>query len=133
MLDATLDEAIVTAEHAAERASQYKSETYLAVLLTRLLGSVTKGPIVQSNRANVAATPLSSVKPYSAAELFATKVWETEIEKVLLAGYFLENYSKLSSYTIAQIRDLLVIAKVALPKNVNLAVLQAVQKGWMME
>ncbi len=130
-----LDSAMDLATSAARKALEYKAETYFAVLLSALLGS-------DSARAASVNTPIPPPenrpsayveKKYSAAELFASRTWSTEIEKVTLAGYFLERQSQVPSYRIADIRNCLISAKVALPANVNLAVLKAVQKGWMMQ
>jgi hypothetical protein len=133
MNETTLDLAIQTAKEAAESAKDYKSETYAAVLLFELMRSA----VATKNRYELAQAPSSHSprreKPYSSAELFATKSWNTEIEKVVLAGYFLERFGRSVSYTIEEVRNCLLSAKVAQPKNLSLAILQAVQKGLMME
>jgi hypothetical protein len=130
-----IDQAIEFAANAAKKASEYKSETYFAVLVSLLLAPTnvgassdqvhSEGPAVSSNS--------QSQKQYSAAELFASTTWETEIEKATLAGYFLERYSAMPNYSVDEIRKCIISAKVPAPANVNLAVLKAAQKGWMME
>jgi len=72
-------------------------------------------------------------KPFSASEFFYARAWSSEIDKVLLAGAFLEAHSGLLNYTIKQVRDCLVSAKVSVPKNISLAFLRAARHGWMME
>jgi hypothetical protein len=129
-----LDMAIQTAKHAAEKARDFKPETYGAVLLFELMRSSVPTSRIRSELPD--ATPAhvpARTKPYSAAELFASKNWRTEIDKVVLAGFFLEQFGGIQSYTIQEIRDCLVAAKISLPKNINLAILQAAQKGWIME
>ena len=130
-----LAEAITTAEEAAKGSSEFKHETYFAILLTSLLSQGKTHAVLPQVPAGPTAQIVQTVpvKPYSAAELFATKKWATEVDKVMLAGYFLESFSNVQNYTVAEIRDLLLTAKVGAPKNPNLAVLQAVQRGWMME
>jgi hypothetical protein len=129
-----LESAIQTAIHAAEKARDFKPETYSAVLLFELMRSAV--PTSKSRYELAASTPShvpAPAKAYSAAELFASKNWRTEIDKVVLAGFYLEQFGSIQSYTIQEIRDCLVAAKIILPKNVNLAILQAAQKGWIME
>lgn len=131
----TVDGAIAEATRAAQSSDGYKSETYFAVLLASLL----RGGY-ELARSDSAATgvprrlaPDELEKPYSPGELFASKEWSTEVDKVVVAGHFLEHYKKLSSFTIENIRSCLISAKVSVPKNVNLAIFQAVQRSWMME
>ena len=50
-----------------------------------------------------------------------------------MAGWYLERYAGGTNYTIQEIKSCLFSAKVPLPRNINLAVLQAVQRGLMME
>jgi hypothetical protein len=128
-------EAIRTAEGAAESRSEYKNETYFAILLASLLSSGRGAVALHQAPPSSAAEVASAIpqKPYSAAELFAIKKWSSEVDKVMLAAYFLETYSHSQNYTVAELRDLLLTAKVGAPKNINLAILQAVQRGWMME
>ena len=129
-----LDMAIQTAKRAAGRTQDFKQETYGAVLLFELMRSAIPTSKGRSElpRATSADVPVRT-KPYSAAELFSSKNWRTEIDKVVLAGFFLERFGGIQSYSIQEIRDCLVAAKISLPKNINLAILQAAQKGWVME
>ena len=130
-----LDAAVEKARHAAQKAANYESETYLAVLLVSLLREST-GPLGTAgleHRSVTGGPGGPRGKAFSAPEYFAAKSRSTEIDKVVLAGYFLERHSEVPSYSIREIRDCLVSAKVSIPKNLNLAMIQAVQKGWMME
>jgi hypothetical protein len=129
-----LETAIRTARHAAERAQDFKPETYAAVLLFELMRSTVPAPRYRNELPPTVPTHAPKrEKPYSAAELFASKTWCTEIDKVVVSAFFLERFGERANYTIEEIRACLVAAKVPLPKNVNLAILQAVQKGLMME
>jgi hypothetical protein len=107
-----LESAIQTARRAAEKARDFKPETYAAVLLFELMRSAV--PTSRSRYEIPAAT-------------------QTEIDKVVLAGFYLEQFGGIQNYTIQEIRNCLVAAKIILPKNINLAILQAAQKGWIME
>jgi hypothetical protein len=125
--------AMRTARHAAEKARDFRSETYGAVLLFELMRSAV--PVPRSSRELVAAVPAPGPrreKAYSPAEFFASKSWTTEIDKVVVASYFLEHFGENASSTVDEVRNCLVAAKVPLPKNVNLAIIQAVKKGLMM-
>jgi len=127
--------AIRNAVKAAESAESYKSETYLAILLTELLrGAV---PVIQASRAEPAVVTGprggSDAKPYSAPELFASMGWKTDLDKVVLAGYFLEHHSGADRFNVNDIRTCLISAKVPSPKNLALALLKSVQRGWLME
>jgi hypothetical protein len=125
--------AMRTARHAAEKARDFRSETYGAVLLFELMRSAV--PEARSRHELAATAPPPAPKrekAYSPAELFASKSWTTEIDKVVVASYFLERFGENASSTVDEVRNCLVAAKVPLPKNVNLAIIQAVKKGLMM-
>lgn len=125
--------AIKTARHAADKARDFRSETYGAVLLFELMRSAVPAARSRHELAATVPTPApKGEKAYSPAELFASKAWTTEIDKVVVASFFLERFSENSSSTVDEVRNCLVAAKVPLPKNVNLAIIQAVNKGLMM-
>jgi hypothetical protein len=109
-----LDQAMEFASDAAKRAPEYKAETYLGVLVGVLLGQGNNVAVMRQTVPEGAETKFKSALPkqYSAAELFASTKWETEIEKVTVAGFFLERYSGLISYAVNEIRNCLVSAKV---------------------
>jgi hypothetical protein len=139
MKESNVDLAVQEAKRAAENAGDYKSETYLAVLITGLLrngtalGTALAGANSVPPPSSVTVAGTSEPKQYSAPELFSAKNWNTEIDKAVLAGYFLERYSGLANYTIKEIRECLVSAKVPQPNNLSLAIRQALQRAWMME
>jgi hypothetical protein len=135
MNDQSLTDAMGAASVAAEQAERYKSETYSVVLLVGLLrgtprlGDGVLTPAAISDRDSRSA----SDKPYSPAEFFGTKVLRSEIDKVVVAAAFLENFQSLENYSIDEIRNCLVAAKIGLPKNLSLAIFKAVKRGWLME
>jgi hypothetical protein len=131
--DATLELAIQRASIAAQKTESFRSETFTAVLIAELLSKPPDPAEVTAIVRYEGPTGSAPRKSYSSAELFASKNWETEIDKVVLAGYFLERYNNLSSFTVQALRDCLLASKVPLPSNINLAIVRAVQKGWVME
>jgi hypothetical protein len=128
--------ALDRARRTADSASHYKSETFLAVLLADLMGS-----FQGRGDTDVDSTPppdkYGQVKPVgkqiSAPEFFSIKAWSTDVDKVVLAGAFIEQHLGLSSYMVRELRDCLVSARISLPKNISLAILRAIRRGWMME
>lgn len=133
MLINTLPKAIQEARAAAEAAEEYKSETYLAVLLTELLrAEAPPARGVQTNLAHRAALHVTQ-KPFSAPEFFAARTLKSELDKVVAAGYFLEHYSDADRFNVNDVRSCLVSGKIPLPKNIPLALLKTVQRGWIME
>ena len=128
-----LEAAIRSAKHAANGASEYKSETYTAVLLFQLMRSSIEEPTSSRQLPPPGETSAAQKKPYSAAELFARSNRTTEIDKVVLAGFYLEHFRASQGYSIEDVRGCFITAKVPPPNNINLALLQAAQKAWMME
>jgi hypothetical protein len=132
MDEKNIDIAVEEAKRAAQKAGDYKCETFVAVLLASLLRGdnslVGRSPV--NDQGVATAQP---VKPLSPGEFFAAREWATEVDKIVLAGCFLERYASVPVYAVQQVRGCLVSAKVTPPKNVNLAMFQAVQRGWMME
>jgi hypothetical protein len=135
MIDKLLDSARESAIRAAQRSQDYKSETYLAVLLAGLLGISDSTVQTQPLGPERAGQKLlkAAERPYSPGELFANTAWSTEIDKVVVAAFFLEQHKGLRGFTIQEVRGCLISAKVSPPQNANLAILRAVQKGWLME
>jgi hypothetical protein len=132
MNDHVLKAAIAAASSAAESATEYKSETYGAVLLFELMRRAA-GTVHSEELATVPPAGNRSEKDLTPAEFFAKKLWSTEIDKVVIAGYFLEHFGGSRGYTLDELKSCLIAAKIALPKNISLAILQAIQKGLLME
>src|SRR6202030_3488349 len=119
MSDELLLRAMTEARRVAAQLTEFKSETYTAVLLSELLNDrITNGaaqreePLIKNGEAVA-----QEGKQFSAAELFADCKWSSEIDKVIVAGYFLERYSAASAYGLSELRGVLVSAKVPVPKN----------------
>ncbi len=135
MPDESLSRAIQEAKEAAEQVGDYKSETYLAVLLGRLMGQ-SAGVV---NRVSLQPPALPQVTEgedqeiCTPPEIFAGTHWKTGLDKVVLAGFYLENRESMDRFNINDLRSCLVRAKVPIPKNISLPVLQSVRRGWMME
>lgn len=128
----TLTKAVEFAKAASDAVTDYKGETYLAVLLAQLLTPPAETPVQQAPGPSDVTHP-GSARPFSAPEFFASKHCKSDVVKIVLAGYFLENYSGIERFNVNDIRNCLVSAKVPLPKNTPLAVLKSVQRGWLME
>lgn len=135
MRDADVDAALAAASRAAHSVSDYKSETFLAVLLATLLRKENAAPGEKHSDVHLAGKTLPAAieKPLSPGEFFAARNWSTEVDKVVLAGYFLERHLATPNYGVQEVRECLMRAKIGPPKNVNLALFQAVQRSWMME
>ena len=71
-------------------------------------------------------------KPLSAAQLFKKASPRTDVDRALLAGYFLENHSDQECFTAAEVKDTIRAAKITPPKNPNAAVDKNIKKGLMM-
>ncbi len=125
--------AIQTAAEAAELAANYKQETYLAVLLSSLMNTDVEGEAVRNAAPRPKNISTACGKQLSPGELFAAKGWKTDLDKVILAGFYLEKNGGLQSFSLQDVRNTLIAAKVTLPKNVSLALFKAVQRGWVME
>lgn len=133
MNEKQLESAIEAARRAADKSIDYKPEIFLAVALAELLRAGSSEPVTTA-LALVPDKQRSPVpRPFSASEFFYARAWSTEIDKVLLAAAFLESHAGLSNYTIKQVRDCLVSAKISVPKNISLPFLRAARHGWMME
>lgn len=127
-----LNDALELAVAAAKQVQEFKAETYSAVLLASLLA----GAPSASRKSPGSATAVSgsaTTKPYSPAEFFSLRVLGSEIDKVVVAAAFLEAHQGLTSYTIEEIRNCLVSAKISIPTNLSLAIFQSVKKGWLMD
>jgi len=74
-----------------------------------------------------------STKKLSIKEFILSKKPKNEVQKVLVIGYFLENYEGCTSFNVKDLEDGFRSAKEPVPKNINLAVIGNVSKGHMME
>ena len=72
-------------------------------------------------------------KKLSIKEFMLSKKPKNEVLKVLVIGYYLENYEGYSSFNVKNLEEGFRSAKETVPKNINLAVIRNVSKGHMME
>lgn len=132
-MDTDIERAIKDATAAATGVQEFRSETFMAVLLARLLQPDHRVAAQRNIAETVASSASLSTKNFSAPEFFAGKAWTTDNHKVVLAGYFLERYSARPNYGAQEIKDCLLSAKVPIPKNTNVGIIRCIEHGWMME
>jgi len=66
-------------------------------------------------------------------EFFLDKKPRTDADKTLVIGYYLEQYRDLTSFNVDDLEEGFREIKEPVPKNVNLAVIHNIKKGYMME
>lgn len=81
----------------------------------------------------LAAKPIEIKKELSIGEFVNEKLSKTEGDKTLVIGYYLERYRGLTSFNVDDLENGFREAKKAIPKNINLAVIANIKKGYMME
>jgi hypothetical protein len=128
-----LRKAIDAAKKAAEIVADYKEETYLGVLISSLAEREVTGETKQEIAPASEGRPTASVKQFSPGELFAARGWKTDLDKVVLAGFYLEKYAAAQAFSMHDIKNTLVIGKVPVPKNLSLAIFKAARRAWVME
>jgi hypothetical protein len=78
------------------------------------------------------ASPALKVKKTSPAQFFKKCNPKTDNDRVLVAGFYLEQVKNFQSFTAAEVRDQVKEAKRNPPKNVNDSINQNVRKGLLM-
>jgi hypothetical protein len=73
-----------------------------------------------------------SGKQTSVAQFFRKVAPKTDIDRVLIAGYFLEHFRNTEKFTAAEVRDTIREAKIPPPSNPSDAVAKNIKKGFMM-
>jgi len=91
---------------------------------SRRTGSPAKAPTTSH--------PASSAKKLSVAQLFTRLKPKTDVDRTLVAGYFLESTGGAENFTAAETRDTIKKAKRTPPKNPSDAVAKNIRKGFMM-
>jgi hypothetical protein len=71
-------------------------------------------------------------KPTSLAQVFKKVSVKSDIERVLIAGHYLENSEESQSFTAADVREAIRNAKVRPPTNPSDAIAKNIKKGFMM-
>ncbi|MEM3449825.1 MAG: hypothetical protein QXP38_13330 [Nitrososphaerota archaeon] len=77
--------------------------------------------------------PKESKKDISIKEFILQKQPKNNVEKTLVIGYYLENYSGISPFNVHDLKEGFREAKEKVPSNINLAVIENINKGRMME
>ena len=125
--DQEIEAAIARATYFAEKQELFRSETFIGVMVTSLLrgtpAAVQENPQLQ--------TRIS--KPQSVAELFSQKQPRTDLERTLVAGYFLETEEGVESFNADDLSQCFIRAKERLPANINDAVNKNISKGLIMD
>ncbi len=121
--------AIARATEVAEQQKGFKSETYLGVLMASLL-AVKPQPMIKE-LSEQSYQPIE--KKQSIGELFAEKKPGSDVQKVLVAGYFLEKRENVSSFNVGDLARCFLQAKERPPTNINDAVNKNIIKGLIME
>lgn len=76
--------------------------------------------------------PQVSVKGMSAAQFFRKAKVQSDVDRVLVAGFFLEKERKVDSFSGREVSDLIREAKSPPPVNVNDAINKNIMKGYIM-
>jgi hypothetical protein len=71
-------------------------------------------------------------KALSPAQFFKKAGARTDVDRTLLAGYYLESFKQCDSFTAGEIKETIRDAKNSPPKNANDAVNSNIKKGLMM-
>jgi len=93
-----------------------------------------------TSRSGVSVSPLTADsvrpelkgKPMSAAQFFKKCNPKTDNDRVLVAGFYLEQVINLPNFTASEVRDQIKEAKRQPPKNVNDSINQNIKKGLLM-
>lgn len=76
--------------------------------------------------------PANPAKGLSAAQFFKKAPSKSDVDRVLMAGYFLEKHNGADSFTTAEITDTIRQAKIKPPVNPSDSVAKNIKKGLMM-
>lgn len=71
-------------------------------------------------------------KPMSLPQFFRKAGVRTDVDRTLLAGYYLEVYKSSESFTAAEVKDIIRNARVNPPRNTNECINANIRKGFMM-
>jgi predicted metal-dependent hydrolase len=93
-----------------------------------------KGATLPAGKAQTSSTQgqTASEKRLSLAQICRKIDPRTDVDKVLVAGYYLEKYEDFEKFTAAEIKENLRRAKIAPPKNTNDSINSNIKKGLMM-
>ena len=97
--------------------------------LKRTRVSASAPPVVQQTGT---ASPTSERKAKSLNQLFKMAKPRSDIDRTLIAAFFLEKFRDYQNATAAEIRDAIKEARVPPPANINDAVNKNIRKGFVM-
>lgn len=72
-------------------------------------------------------------KGLSIKEFILSKKPESDVQKTLVIGYFLEKFEGLSSFNTKDLEDTFRAAKEIVPENINYKIIKNIEKGHMTE
>ncbi len=91
-----------------------------------------KGESGKSLRQQTPITTSATGKKLSVAQFFRKLATQTDVDRALAAGYYLERYENLENFTALEIRERIRIAKINPPKNTNNSIDLNIKKGLIM-
>ena len=74
----------------------------------------------------------SGSKKMSAAQFFRKVAPRTDVDRALVAGYFIEAFNGEENFTAAEVRETIRKAKISPPRNPSDAVAKNIKKGFLM-
>lgn len=77
-------------------------------------------------------SPRSTGKKLSVAQFFRKLTTKSDVDRALAAGYYLEKYNNLESFTASEITQMVRDAKIVPPKNANDSINLNIKKGLIM-
>jgi hypothetical protein len=77
--------------------------------------------------------PTKPVKQLSIKEFVLQKRPPTDLDKILVVGYYLERYRNVSPFIAKDLEELFIEAKEPVPANINDAVNKNIEKGYIMD
>lgn len=80
----------------------------------------------------IPGTPPTEGKRLSPAQFFRKTNPQTNVDRTLIAGYYLEKYDNFDNFTAAELKTTIKNAKVPPPTNVNDMINSNIRKGFMM-
>lgn len=86
-----------------------------------------------SDLENLAKEKPEQLKKVSIREFILKKRATSDLDKTLVAGYYLEHYRKVSPFSVRDLEELFTEAKEPRPKNTNDAVNKNIEKAYIME
>lgn len=121
------NEDVDLAETISRKYPGYQAQVFTAVLCAILVNRAdapVNSDARQSNRAP---------KPMTVTEFFAKLRPSLDVEKVLVAAYFLEKHRNVANFGVEDLKGCILQGKIKPPANPSLAVLRNAQKGLMAE